>query len=165
MLSLKTALLLVVLFNTNVQAAVYKCIDDDGVTAYSQLPCPPKVTTNDIAPEQVKKNAELCAIVNEFAVDMATRMLAGQTVEQEIASLGGNAQLSEGTLAIINDVYAYSRDSAVTATRIGSLTQAKCDNGAFGEIQKTHLPRDYFSDTESNAALPKRKALHDLCAT
>lgn len=86
---------------------------------------------------------DVCAAAQRFSVDVAGRMRSGVSADREFNANGGIDAISKGMLNIINHVHSYRINGDISAARIGSLTFAKCKNGAFGKLSYADLPEQY----------------------
>ncbi|HEY3487795.1 MAG TPA: hypothetical protein VGL10_06990 [Gammaproteobacteria bacterium] len=92
------------------------------------------------------KNSRVCTAVQQFAVDVAKRMQAGTGAKEEFDMHGGLDAISKGMLNIINYVHTHRVNKGIAPARIGSLTLARCQNGAFGKLEYSDLPEEYDPD-------------------
>ncbi|MDJ0940642.1 MAG: DUF4124 domain-containing protein [Woeseiaceae bacterium] len=123
-------------------AQIYKCEQDDGTLAYSQTPCPDKPSTQIDAGNSSDSEVD-CRLANRFAFRAARYMHGGLSSDQLFTQYGGLDSLSKGTLGLINYVYTFRTNSDVSAERIASLTEAKCEAGSLGDVSCDALPLSY----------------------
>ena len=117
------AIACVLILPTDSQAAVYKCVDDEGTITFSQAPCPDnpeKVNVQGVSTGSAKDDVD-CRYANRFALDTAKTMRTGMESVDLFDSYGGLDSLSKGTINLINFVYRYKANSTVSSERIAGM--------------------------------------------
>ena len=147
------ALLLIAhLFASAAQAEIHKCVANDGNVTYSQVPCP--IEKSQTARDSVDPDNHVvdCRWATAFASDVTRSMRAGLAPDAVFDLYGGAAELSLGTLNIINYVFRFRGNPNVSAERIKSLAHSMCEAGSLGDVRCELLP--YGQDLGSNRCSP-----------
>jgi hypothetical protein len=121
------------------RADIYKCTDDDGNLMFSQTPCA-KEEPVQIKPATVSTSATDCTYAGKFADAAARLMRRGMRSDEVFDNYGGLGSLSKGSVGVINYVYSFQTNSAVSLERIAGLAQAKCEAKSFGDASCEVLP-------------------------
>ena len=139
-----SALLIGLLLSFNSVAKMYKCIDEEGAVTYSQTACENDQTTDKVmGGNKQKKQQEDCKYAGQFANTIAGSMRSGADAEQTFNRYGGINAISKSSLAIINYVYTFKETPDVSASRISSLTLARCNANAFGKVRCEDFPAEF----------------------
>ena len=144
------------IFAVPVHAQIYKCVDADGNTEYTQTPCAKddskSVQTSVVTSTASGDAAVDCRWASMFATDVARRMQAGQASDEIFNMYGGLGGASKGTINIINYVYRFRANTDVSVERIASLAGSMCKAGSLGDVSCEALP--YGSDPERDRCDP-----------
>jgi S1-C subfamily serine protease len=138
--------------STAAEAQIYKWVDADGKTHYSQSPPPKKanVETKQLSPavrqaSRTKKivsnevNSKYCSAIKKFAINVSRAMRRGVPASSvNSATLDANEELKRtlGTRApiikqIVSFVYGF-KHTQISSLKIGDLAHGQCLNGAYG---------------------------------
>jgi hypothetical protein len=139
---IECSVLVTLLLSCDVHADVYKCTDADGSLTYSQVPCAVPEKTEKIAVTQTHNETATaeCEYAVKFALSAAGAMKNGAGSDELFDLYGGLDSVTKGTIGIINYVYEFRPNVAVTEERIAELTQAKCEAGSLGDVACAALP-------------------------
>ena len=116
---------------SDVRAAVYKCVDADGVITYSQAPCPDDpetVTVQGVSTGSRDEDID-CRHANRFALETARTMRGGMYSSDLFDKYGGLDALSKGSINLINFVYRYQANADISSERIAGFAQTMCESG------------------------------------
>ena len=135
-------------------AAIYKWVDEQGNTHFSQSPPPakqgnkakkvhiPGVTDNadrfNLPPDVL---ADYCTNIRNLAANVAGRMLAGDSADSALT----HSHSDEGEVLakqIIGYVYGFKNSNA-TAQEISGLVHRQCMNGSYTAHVENYLKRKY----------------------
>lgn len=139
-------LLAAVLLPLGVHADVYKCKDAQGSLTYSQVPCASPEKTEKVTGVETKDKESAtaeCDYAVKFALSAAGAMKNGAGSDELFDLYGGLDSLSKGSIGVINYVYEFRPNTAVTAERIAALTEAKCEAGSLGDVGCADLPTQF----------------------
>ena len=141
---MKQALLLASLaFVMPVHADVYRCVDADGATTYSQTPCSTSAEKVAVASTAVSTGTADCAFAEKFI--RATSRLMRQRVDKDrlFEQFGGPDAFDNGATKIVHYVYQYQDTQSMSHDRIAELAVAQCKTGTFGDVNCESLPKSY----------------------
>ncbi len=134
-------------------ADIYKCTDADGSITYAQIPCVNQETENVNSSGVVIETSEIdCSYADRFALATARRMRVGMSSSELFEFYGGIGDLSKESIGVINYVYSYRTNDAVTVDRIAELTLAKCQALSLGNVSCEVLPTAYTESIGGCAA-------------
>ncbi|MEE9335851.1 MAG: DUF4124 domain-containing protein [Granulosicoccaceae bacterium] len=132
---------------TQADAAIYKCQDDSGGITYTSSPCPVSETTSKVLKSSGKStNSADCRIANNFALDVATKMRNGRSVDAAFMEYGGINGLQPTTISIINYVYSHKHNISTVPARVAQLSAARCDSSAYGNPSCDQFPIGFISE-------------------
>lgn len=139
---------------TPASAAIYKWVDEQGNTHFSQSPPPAKqrnkasrvklpgvkdgADTFRLPPEVL---ADYCADIKDLAFKIAGKMLAGSSANSALT----RSHSDEGEVLakqLIGFVYGF-KNSGATAQEISGLVHKQCMNGAYTAHVESYLERKY----------------------
>jgi hypothetical protein len=134
--------ILALLMSLNVDAEIYKCKDAEGSLTYSQTPCASVDKTERVMGVESSKESEPadCGYANKFALATARVMKNGAGSDELFNLYGGLDSLSKGSIGVINYVYQFRQNDAVSIERIAALAQSKCEVRALGKVACEDLP-------------------------
>ena len=149
-----TALLSIVLLSaslvawpTSLNAGIFKCVDANGDTSYSQTPCQSAEQTAKVISNATQKNTNVdCRIANNFARRMATGMRRGQSSGEMFDSYGGIDALPRTSIGIINYVYSHIGNVETGVQRITALSAARCSAGSYGPVGCDDFPYNFVAE-------------------
>lgn len=113
-------------------AKMYKCVNSNGETTYSQTACSGSASQEKIS--EIHKptgDVELCKNVYEFSLETAKLMKKGMPSAKIINKMGGLYEMNKLLLAVIDYVYFYQFNDDITSEQISTLAETKCLNGAW----------------------------------
>jgi len=158
MKNIATLLFAALFITTTADAQIYKWVDADGKTHYSQSPPPKKanVETKQLSPAarqatRTKKvasnevNSEYCSAIKKFAINVSKAMRRGAPASSvNSATLDANEELKRalGTREpiikqIVSFVYGF-KHTRMSSFKIGDLAHGQCLNGAYGRGTAEH---------------------------
>lgn len=151
-----TAIILVfglLIANGDARAAVYKCVDAEGVITYSQAPCPDNPETVTVQGVSTGSNDEDfdCRHANRFALETARQMRGGMYSSDLFDKYGGIDALSKGSINLINFVYRYQANTTVSTERIAGFATTMCESGSLAGVGCAELPVS-FTDSFGGCA-------------
>jgi S1-C subfamily serine protease len=135
-------------------AAIYKWVDDQGNTQFSQTPPPAKQgkKASKVKIPGVKDDADTFQLPPDVLADYCTnlRNLAAKIADKMLSGASANSALTrshsdEGELLakqLIGYVYGF-KNSEATAQQISGLVQKQCMNGAYTAHVENYLERKY----------------------
>ena len=142
--ALAALLLMLAVSPVEVSAQVFKCKEADGTLTYSQTPCSEDPEPEVAAPPPEEPAEQLdCTHAHTFAFETARSMQSGITSAEVFQAYGGVDALSRGVIGIVNYVYSFRTSEQVSAERIASLTEVKCQAQALGDVSCETLPRQF----------------------
>lgn len=147
-----------------VQAGIYKCIDANGATTYSQTACPVQEQTANVITTYTSSVApQDCRIAWNFTQQTTKQMKRGMSSGSMFDQYGGIDSISGTTIAIINYIYTYKQDPQVSIDRITSLTTARCKAGSFGKMSCDRFPHSFIADLGGceEASIPGGQRFHN----
>ncbi len=134
------------LIPTTAQAAIYKCMADDGSVTYTHAPCSDSQTTSKVLKSSGNaNNGADCRIANTFALDVAEKMREGRSADSVFQEYGGIDALRPTTISIINYVYTHRLNIGTVPARIAQLSAARCDASAYGNPTCDQFPMTYIN--------------------
>lgn len=125
-------------------ADVYRCIDADGSTTFSQTPCSEsaeRVPVDTVQP--AGSSTGDCRVAEPFARAVAKLMRQGLSKDETIAEFGGQDAMQSGAGRLVNYVYLYHDSRGMTQDRMVALTMAQCASGSLGDVSCEALPASY----------------------
>lgn len=141
-------------------AQIYKCIAADGSVSYSGSPCATDAKVSTVLKGSVAKAPIDCRLVSAFSSSVAQEMKTGTQSKDVIAQYGGMDSLSSTAESIISYVYSFQGESGTTLNRIVSLSEARCENGAFSRATDCqYFPPTYLAIMGGCAVLKGEAAL------
>lgn len=142
--ALAAFLLMLAVSPVELSAQVFKCKEADGTLTYSQTPCS-KDPEPEVAAAPAEEPAEPldCNHAHTFAFEAARSMQSGITSAELFQAFGGIDSLSRGAIGIVNYVYSFRTTDQVSAERIASLTEVKCQAQALGDVSCESLPQQF----------------------
>ncbi len=166
-----TLFLTVLLCASGAQAEIHKCVGDDGATTYSQVPCPKKESDGVRTPVETSEHVLDCRWASSFAKEVTRNMRAGLAPDAVFDLYGGAAEVSPGTVNIINYVFRFRADKSVPDERITSLAHSMCEAGSLGDVRCVSLPygqafgsnRCYPNAVEQSAAANTADRIREQC--
>jgi hypothetical protein len=147
-----------------VQAGIYKCIDRNGATTYSQTACPVQEQTANVITTYTSSVApQDCGIAWNFTQQTTKQMKGGMTSGSVFDQYGGIDSISGTAIAMINYIYTYKHDPQVSIDRITSLTTARCKAGSFGKMSCDRFPHNFIADLGGceGATIPGGRRMYD----
>lgn len=132
-----------------VNAAIYKCVNSDGETTFSQTACPQnsKGSRYSKAGSESKKTTSAdCRLAQKFAEATGEDMRTGKSSGSVFRQYGGLSSMSGPAVSIVNYVYTFEQNYQTTIERIGGLTRIRCENGSFGETSCEKFPGNFIAN-------------------
>lgn len=127
-------------------AGIYKCLDTDGNTSYSQVPCPVEQSTAKVMNRTSASEQFDCRIANNFARRTATEMRAGQSSGDVFAAYGGIDAMPRTSVGIVNYVYTHRQNTDTSTNRITALSAARCSGGSYGSVSCDDFPYSFIAE-------------------
>ncbi len=121
-------------------AAVYKCVDAEGIITYSQAPCSTSPEKVDTVASGSGRDSVDCEYAGRFAHEVAVAMRNGADSSDIFDQYGGIDALSSSAVNTVNYVFVFRANDSVSVDRIGGLAKAKCRAGSLGEVDCENLP-------------------------
>jgi len=126
---------------------VYKCVDENGATTYSQTSCGDtrqvQITRRTITnPSDVSS----CRIAEEFALSISEKMRGGTPSGTVFRQYGGMDSIDPTAMSLINYVYTFKLNYRATSERIARLTGTRCLAGSFGPVTCEKFPRSFLGE-------------------
>ncbi len=140
------------------QAAVYKCVADDGSTTYNDTPCAANETIHRLSKTARSIDSLDCRIARNFAIDAVARMHQDDTAENVFDAYGGVNQISVGARELVNHVFSFKADEKLSSKRVVELTVGRCESGLLGKTMDecASFPSEFIS--RSGGCIAARKS-------
>lgn len=147
-------------------ADIYKCVDADGLIAYSQAPCPGKPQLVKVDSQSASTDAVAldCRAAYRFAYETAQSMQSGTSSADAFDRYGGLDSMSRGSLNLINFVYGYRASNSMTAERIAGLAKSMCQSNSLQNVSCDDLPisfTDKLGGCDAGELLPEADSVQD----
>ncbi len=153
MKTIATILFTTLFLITNADAKIYKWVDEQGKTHYTQTPPPAKAEQKSLSPNirqatRNKKrtpdavNSKYCNAIKEFAIEITRAMRRGAPASAiNSATIEANEKLKHtlGTREpiikqVVSFVYGF-KNTGMSSFKISELAYGQCMNGAYGSDQ------------------------------
>lgn len=138
---------LAVTFPDDVQAATYKCVDENGHTTFTQSRCPtPGGHVESIASTSRRGASVDCGIARNFASQAASAMKQGQPSSAVFGRHGGIDSLSPAAISIVSYVYEFKSNDRASASRVTELAVNRCQAGSYGDVGCNAFPSRFIAE-------------------
>ena len=132
-------------WSADARADVYKCTDEDGGLVFKQTPCVAK-PSKKVQTQDAGQPGPDCGYANRFAFETGRLMRAGLRSDELFNRYGGIDSISRPAIGVINYVYSFRTNDAVSIERIAGLAEAKCRAKAFGNVDCESLPAAFTAN-------------------